>query len=81
MVRNLRKLAFGMKEQPTAAVEDFALEHFMLYHGLVGSSPENSRSFKDLRADLRDAVKHQSAVEMSIALKVPPLWWDDKLAS
>ncbi len=51
----------------------------MLYHGLVGSSPENTKQFKEVRADLLDALKNEKHIELSIALKLAPQWWDDKL--
>jgi len=51
----------------------------LLYHGLVGSSPENQRSFRDVRADVFEAIKHRSSLQLSIALRLPPLWWEDKL--
>lgn len=68
-----------MKEKPEVQLDDYILEHFLLYHGLVGSTPENQRDYKDVRADVIEAVNHASSAEMSIALKVPPLWWEDRL--
>src|SRR5690348_17129006 len=66
-------------EKSTVELEDFELEHFLLYHGLIGSSPEGQRSFKDVRADLLAAVKNKSSLQMGITLKLMPLFWEDKL--
>lgn len=79
LVKRFRRLASGLKEKPTAQLEEFEFEHFLLYHGLVGSSPENEKSFREVRADINEAVRNNSPVQLSIALKLPPLWWDDKL--
>lgn len=79
LAKRLNRVTSGLKEKPTVAIEDFVLEHFLLYHGLVGSSPDNQRDFKDLRADMLQAVRNGSSFEMGVALKVPPLWWEDKL--
>ena len=78
-MKRFRRLASGLKEKPTAQLEDFEFEHFLLYHGLVGSSPENERSFRDVRADINSAVQNNSPAQLAIAFKLPPLWWDDKL--
>lgn len=77
--QQLRRLGSAMKEKPTATIEDYVLEHFMLYHGLVGTTPENQRDFRDVRMDIVDAIDHGSCVEMGIALKLPPLLWEDRL--
>ncbi len=53
----------------------------MMYHGLVGSSPEDQPQFRDVRVDIFDAIQKRSSVDMAIALKLPPLWWEDKLAA
>lgn len=66
-------------EKSTVEIEDFELEHFLLYHGLIGSSPEGQRSFKDVRADFLSAVKNKSSLQMGITLKLMPLFWEDKL--
>lgn len=79
LVKRFRRLASGLKEKPTAQLEEFEFEHFLFYHGLVGSSPENEKSFREVRADINEAVRNNSPVQLSIALKLPPLWWDDKL--
>lgn len=79
IVKKFRRLASGLKEKPTVQLEDFEFEHFLLYHGLVGSSPENERTFRDVRADINAAVQNNSPAQLAIALKLPPLWWDDKL--
>jgi HEAT repeat protein len=79
IVKRFRRLASGLKEKPTVQLEDFEFEHFLLYHGLVGSTPENERSFRDVRADINAAVQNNSPTQLAIAFKLPPLWWDDKL--
>jgi HEAT repeat protein len=77
--RNIRRLVSSFREKPAAKLDDYLLEHFMLYHGLVGSSPENQPRFKDVRRNIADALKHKSSSELAIALKLPPLWWEEKL--
>ena len=77
--KRIRQLGVALSDQPSTNVDEYVLEHFLLYHGLVGSSPDNRRTFKDVRADVKSAVQETNSLKMSIALKVPPLWWDDKL--
>ncbi|MBX9878232.1 MAG: hypothetical protein K2Y22_07205 [Candidatus Obscuribacterales bacterium] len=81
VVKQFKRLASGLKETPKVAVDDFELEHFLIYHGLIGSSPENQREFRDVRADIKQALESESSVQLSIALKIPPLWWGEKLAA
>lgn len=59
--------------------DDFAIEHVLFYHGLVGSSPESSRAFKDVRADFHSAVARNNSQNLCICLRLPPLHWEDKL--
>lgn len=66
-------------EKPQVQVDEFGLEHFLLYHGLVGSSPENQRQFKDVRADISSAVARGNSHNLCINFKLAPLWWEDKL--
>jgi HEAT repeat protein len=77
LVNRVRKVFFT--EKTTVQVEDLDLEHLLLYHGLVGSSPENQRDYKDVRADIYAALKSSSALQLGMALKLPPLYWEDKL--
>ena len=43
----LKRIALRFKEYSSMyAIDEFELEHLLLYHGLVGTSPENQRSFK-----------------------------------
>lgn len=79
LVKVIRKIRSVFKEKQTIEPDDFELEHFLLYHGLVGSSPENQRQFKDVRADIKMAVEENSSTLMAINLKLLPLWWEDKL--
>ena len=59
--------------------DDFAIEHVLFYHGLVGSSPESGRAFKDVRADFHSAVARNNSQNLCICLRLPPLHWEDKL--
>jgi HEAT repeat protein len=68
-----------LREKPDARIDDHEFEHLLLYHGLVGTSPDNQRSFKDVRADIMDAVDNASSLQLGIALKLQPLHWQDKL--
>ncbi len=79
IAKRLRQVAFSFREKPAAKVDDYVLEHFLLYHGLVGTSPENQRSFRDVRQDIFVAIENKSSLQLGIALKVQPLWWEDKL--
>lgn len=79
IVKRFNKVFSGFGEKSTITIEDFELEHFLLYHGLIGSSPEGQRSFRDVRADVLAAVKSKSSLQMGITLKVMPLFWEDKL--
>lgn len=79
IAKRLRQVAFSFREKPQAKVDDYVLEHFLFYHGLVGSSPDNQRSFRDVKQDVFDAIDNGSSLQFGIALKLQPLWWDDKL--
>lgn len=81
IVKRLRQVAFSFREKPTTQVDDYVLEHFLLYHGLVGTSPENQRSFRDVREDIFQAIESKSSLQLGIAFKVQPLWWQDKLSA
>jgi HEAT repeat protein len=79
LAKRVRQIGASLAEKPQSDVDEHVLEHFLLYHGLVGSSPENQRSFKDVRADIKIAIQEQNPLKMGIALKLAPLWWDEKL--
>ncbi|RTL39836.1 MAG: HEAT repeat domain-containing protein [Candidatus Melainabacteria bacterium] len=79
IAKRLRQVAFSFREKPQTKVDDYVLEHFLFYHGLVGSSPENQRSLRDVKQDISDALDNGSSLQLGIALKVQPLWWEDKL--
>lgn len=79
LVKWFKRIASAFEEKPKVDIDEFSLEHFMLYHGLVGSSPENTKQFKDVRSDILDALKSEKSAELSIALKLPPLWWEERL--
>lgn len=78
-MRQLKQLTSLAAEKPSTTVEEYVLEHFLLYHGLVGSTPENQRQFVDARADIALAVEQRNSLSLCIALKLQPLWWEDKL--
>jgi HEAT repeat protein len=79
MTRRLKQLTSMTSEKPAVTVEEYVLEHFLLYHGLVGSTPENQRQFKDTSSDIEQAVSQQNSHSLAIALRLPPLWWEEKL--
>lgn len=81
MLKLVRKLKGAFSEKPEVVADDFEFEHFLVYHGLIGTSPPDSRNFKDVRADIKLAASNHSPSQMAIALKVPPLFWEDKLKS
>lgn len=75
----LKRASTIFSEKPDVKVDDFGLEHFLVYHGLVGTSPDNHREFKDVRADITSAVNRSNSHNLCINLKLAPLWWEDKL--
>ncbi|MBU6450549.1 MAG: hypothetical protein KGS72_02140 [Cyanobacteria bacterium REEB67] len=75
----IRKASSLFSEKPKVKVDDFGMEHFLLYHGLAGSSPENQREFKDVRADILSAISRTNSQNLCINMKLAPLWWEDKL--
>jgi len=75
----VRRLTSGLKDKPEVQIEDFELEHFLLYNGLIGSTPENQPQYKDVRNDMVQAINDASGHQLAIALKLPPLWWEDRL--
>ena len=80
-MRHVRRIASAFREKPTVTLDDYVLEHFMMYHGLVGTTPQDQPQFKDVRANILEAILKKSSVEMAIALKLPPLWWEEKLGA
>lgn len=72
-------MLWALREKPAVKVDEYALEHLLLYHGLIGSSPDNQREWKDVKADILQAIQTKSAQALAITLKLPPLWWQDKL--
>jgi len=67
------------KEKTPVTVEDYEQEHLLIYHGLIGSSPDNQKAFRDVRADIQSAVSSHSSIQLGVALKLQPLYWEDKL--
>ena len=79
LAKNMRKLSAGLQEKPHVTIDDYVLEHFLLYNGLIGSSPENQPSFRDVRYDIVKAINDDSPAKLAIALRISPLWWKDRL--
>jgi HEAT repeat protein len=81
LVKPFKRLTPGLREESKVELEEYVLEHFLLYHGLIGSSLDNvkEKQYRDVRADIRQAIKHGSSTELSIALKLPPLFWAERL--
>jgi HEAT repeat protein len=79
IIKGAKWLAQSMREKETVRVDEFVLEHMLLYHGLIGSSPDNQRQDRDVKADITQAIKDGSRVQLAIGLKLPPLEWVDKL--
>lgn len=79
IARGFKRFAGAFKEKTLVKLDDYVLEHFMLYHGLVGTTEENEPQFRNIRRDVLDALVNKSSAEIAIALKVPPLDWQDKL--
>lgn len=75
----IKKITSIFAEKTPVKPDDFELEHFLIYHGLVGTTPENQRQFKDVRADLKMAIDAQSKHQVASMLKLPPMWWEDRL--
>ncbi|MBZ0187756.1 MAG: hypothetical protein K8F91_16035, partial [Candidatus Obscuribacterales bacterium] len=69
-----RKFIGAFSEKQEVVADDFEFEHFLVYHGLIGTSPPGARQFKDVRADIRLAASSESYDQLAIALKVPPLY-------
>jgi HEAT repeat protein len=67
------------REKTPVTVEDYEQEHLLIYHGLIGSSPDNQKAFRDVRSDIQSAVSSHSSIQLGVALKLPPLYWEDKL--
>jgi hypothetical protein len=68
-----------LHEKPKVEIDYFGLEHFLLYHGLIGSTPENQREYKDVRADLLSAISRENSANLCANLKLEPLYWEEKL--
>src|SRR6516164_9198128 len=81
LVKRARQAFLALREKAPVTIDESVLEHMLLYHGLIGSGPENQREFRDVRADIIAAINRQSPITLAIALKLPPLWWEDKLKS
>lgn len=75
----VRRLTSGLREKPDVQIDDYVLEHFLLYNGLIGSIPDNQPEYRDVRNDIVQAINDNSAHQLSIALKLSPLWWESRL--
>lgn len=85
IIKQLRKvgssIGSSLAEKPKAHVDELAIEHFLLYHGLVGTQDERQRQFRDVRVDIIEAITNRSSLALAAALKLPPLWWEERLES
>lgn len=80
LAKRIKQIGVSLREEkPDTSVDEDALEHLVFYHGLVGSTPANQRAFRDVREELMNAIKNGSSLQAGIALKLAPLWWDEKL--
>jgi len=77
----IKKFTSIFAEKTPIKPDDFELEHFLFYHGLVGASPENQRKFKDVRADLLMTIESGSSQQVASTLKLGPMFWEEKLKS
>jgi HEAT repeat protein len=75
----IKKITSIFAEKTPVKTDEFELEHFMVYHGLVGTSPENQRKFKDVRADMKIAIDERNSQQVAAMLKLEPLLWEEKL--
>jgi HEAT repeat protein len=79
LANGIRRLAAGPGDAPDVQVEDYVLEHFLLYNGLSGSTPENQPDYREVRNEIVQAINDGSAQQLAIALKLPPLRWQERL--
>jgi|AGTN01.1.fsa_nt_gi hypothetical protein len=75
----LKRIASMFAEKPTVKKDDFESEHIIYYHGLVGSSPENLRQYRDVRDDMKLAIQTNSSAQMAINLRIPTQFWAARL--
>jgi HEAT repeat protein len=79
IVKRVRQFLFALRERPAIKVDEFEFEHLLVYHDLIGSSFENRAQVKAVKADIIAALEASSRASMGIALKLPPLVWEDQL--
>ncbi len=80
VLRVLRSISLAFKESKVSAqTEEYVLEHFLLYHGLAGSRPDDERQLEDVRADIRQALQAGDSAQLEIAFKLAPLSWSERL--
>lgn len=79
IISGARRLAYRLKEKPKASLDDHAMEHMVFYHGLSGSSPDSGKEIRLVRADIKEAINEQNNQALSLALKLPPTMWQDRL--
>jgi len=79
LIFGAKSIAYRLKEKPKANIDDHVMEHMIFYHGLTGSSPENDKETKIVRADIKEAISDKSATELSLSLKISPVIWHDRL--
>jgi hypothetical protein len=78
-LNTIRRWLSILSGKPTVQVEDHILEHLLVYHGLIGTGTDTQPQFVELANTITNGTDLQSTVQLSSALKVPPLWWDDHL--
>ncbi len=79
LISTTRKIAFYLKEKPNIKIDDHVLEHMLFYHGLTGTSPENEKLSRMVKSDIKEALTRKNSSELSLALKLPPTLWEEKL--
>ncbi len=69
-----------LKDGSNLSVNAFDLEHWLFYHNLAGSFDDlKQRKFKDLKQDIFDAFQFESSLTLALALKIPPLHFQNAL--
>ena len=79
LIFGAKRVALFLKEKPAVNIDDYVLEHMLFYHGLTGSSPQNNKETKIVKADIKEALERKSCSELALALKLPPTLWEERL--
>ena len=80
IIAGAKKIAHQLKEKPKASVDVHILEHMVFYHGLTGTAPENEKDIGRVRADIKEAISEENSNALSLALKLAPTIWQNRLA-